>query len=379
MKKGFTNPILKIALISFLPVFLVYLPFLFRLEQILFLKSNPDGMLNIYRNWDGPNYLIVAKSLYDQEKIRSLLFSPLPTTYFTAHFPLFPLLIKLFSITSPNLPMAGVIATLTTGFLLNLLFFHFIKRRTKHPFLLTLIFTLLPARLFTTRSIIAPEPLMMLLILAGFMLYEKKKYFYSSLSIAFAVMTKFQVIILTASFALVELYRFLFQKKQPRLQSLLPGILSGIFTLLLFFYYQTKTGKFLIFFEAQKVNKLQLSFPYSQFDFNQTWIGSIWLEDIIFYFLILFASAAYLYQSKKILYSFAVFIYAVFLIFIPQRDLTRFSASVMPFVFWAAAPILEKKYFRVAFIIILPAVYFYTLNFILNNQAPVTEWKYLWR
>ncbi len=378
MRKSTAKHILKIALISFLPVFLVYLPFLLRLEQIYFLKLNPDGMLNIYRNWDGPNYLVVAKSLYDQEKIRDFLFSPLPTTYFTAHFPLFPLLIKVFGLISPNLPLAGVLTTLTTGFLLNLLFFSFIKTRTKHPFWLTLIFTLLPARLFITRSIIAPEPLMMFLILAGFMFYERKRYLYASLSIALAVMTKFQVIILTASFVLLEAYRFFVQKKMPRLKSLLPGLLSGFLTLLLFLYYQAKTGKFLIFFEAQKVNKLQLSLPYSQFDFSQTWIGSIWLEDLIFYFLILFASAAYLYQ-KKILYSFAVFIYATFLLFIPQRDLTRFSASVMPFVFWAAAPILEKKYFRIAFLIILPAVYFYTLNFILNNQAPVTEWKYLWR
>ena len=124
MKKVNLKHIAKIALISFLPPFLIYLPFTLKIPRLLFLDLGKDGMLNIYRNWDGPSYLIVAKSLYNPEIIKKLLFSPLPATYFSAHFPLYPLLIKLANIFLP-IHQAGLFVNLLAGFALNLLFFLF--------------------------------------------------------------------------------------------------------------------------------------------------------------------------------------------------------------------------------------------------------------
>ena len=52
-------------------------------------------MLTIYQHYDGPWYVVVAKTLYDPVKIKNLkLESSAPEKYFAAHLPLYPALIK---------------------------------------------------------------------------------------------------------------------------------------------------------------------------------------------------------------------------------------------------------------------------------------------
>ena len=55
-----------------------------------------EGFNTIYRNFDGINYIIIAKSLYN-EQIISALPQELPHTYYAAHFPLYSILILVFS------------------------------------------------------------------------------------------------------------------------------------------------------------------------------------------------------------------------------------------------------------------------------------------
>lgn len=56
-------------------------------------------MQYIYRNYDGPLYIVPAKTLYNPQMIKELgLELALSEKYFAAHLPLYPLLIRLLEI-----------------------------------------------------------------------------------------------------------------------------------------------------------------------------------------------------------------------------------------------------------------------------------------
>ncbi|GIW63818.1 MAG: hypothetical protein KatS3mg091_620 [Patescibacteria group bacterium] len=370
---------LKLFLITFLPVCFILLPFYLKLNKLLFLNLNDKGLINIYQNWDGPNYLIVAKSNYDLETTRKLLITNTPDTYFTAHLPLYPYLIRIVSIIIPILPIAGLFVNFVFSFLLNLLFFKFIKDKTKHPYFAVFVFTLFPARIFVTRNIIAPEPMLMFLTLLSLVFADNKMFLKSAVAFSLSILTKLQNIVILPAFFIYYILQDIKRKlnKQTILKYLYLAIpVTAVF--LVFYFYYLKTGDFFIYFKVQELNNLQMSLPFSQFDKTAVWVDNIWLEEIIFYYLFLFFAGITLIEQKKHLYGFAVLIYTAFLTTLPHNDIVRFSSSVIPFVYLAFAKIFDSRAFRLAFILTLPAIYFFTLNFILHNQAPVADWSYLW-
>jgi hypothetical protein len=368
--------LIKIFLISFLPVFFIWLPFFLHLKQLFFLPIKSGGMQNILKNWDGPSYLIVAKSIYDSEIVGKLLFSGLPHEYFFAHFPLYPFLIRFFSIFFSNFFYTGLFVNLLFGFLLNLLFYEFIKEKAKKPLLLTFIFTIFPARFLITRAIIAPETLMVFFILFSLVFFEKKRYFLSSLCASFAVLTKIQALFLFPAYLFFFLEKIIKEKKRFD-KSFIWIFLIPATLFLLFFFYYLKTGDFLVFLKAQKQNQLYFNFPFSQFNYQGSWSGTGWLEDIVFYYLGLAILTASLFGNKQRSFFYFSFFYSLFLVFIPQRDITRFTYPLLPLFYYQFTSFFESKIIKIAFFLILPAIYFYAINFILVNQAPVADWSLL--
>jgi hypothetical protein len=61
-------------------------------------------------------------------------------------------------------------------------------------------------------------------------------------------------------------------------------------------------------------------------------------------------------------------------LFIAHRDLARYSLPLVPFALIAFDKLIQKKEFKIALLIILPAIYFYAINFIGGNTAPVADW-----
>lgn len=374
-KEKFFLPI-KIFLISTLPVFFVWLPFILGIDHFLFLKIKDGGFQNILRNWDGPSYLMLAKTFYNTEEIGNLLFSPLPHEYFFAHFPLYPIFIKILSFFTNNLFYSGLIINLIFGFFLNVLFYIFIKNKSKSPLFLTFAFTIFPPRFWVTRSIIAPEALMTFLILSSLILFEKKKFFVSSLFGSLAVLTKIQSLFLFPAYFFSSLEKII-KKKKPFNFRLFSIALIPLSLLSVFIFYYLKTGRFLIFLEAQKTNQLYLYYPFSQFNYAGAWAGTGWLEDVVFYFLAMFLLTVSLAKSKNRSWFYFSLFYTLFLVFIPQRDITRFSYPLLPIFYFQFSNFFESKTFKLALILSLPALYFYTLNLILVNQAPIADWGLL--
>jgi len=365
----------KIFLITFLPIFFVYLPFLLKLNKFFFLTIKEPGFANILKNWDGPSYVMVAKTLYNMEEIGKSLFSPLPHEYFTAHFPLFPLLIRGLGLFLDYFK-SGLLINMIFSFLLNILFYEIVKKYTKKPLFLTLVFTVFPARFWVTRSIIAPETLMLFLILLSFYFWQKKKYFLANLLGFLGVLTKIQAIFLFPAYLGEIMEKKIIKKEKIRIDCLWTLLIPSAFIFLSLFYYW-RMGDFFAFLKAEKQNQLYFYLPFSQFNFQNTWGGSAWLEDIVFYFLGMVLLTVSLFKSKNRSWFYFSLFYSLFLVFIPQRDITRFSYPLLPFFLIQFEKFFTSKTFKIAFFLSLPALYFYTINFILVNQAPIADWSKL--
>lgn len=361
-----------ILLISVLPVFVLWLPFILKMNSVLFLNIPQSGMDHIFRNWDGPHYMIIAKTLYNPDLIPKFLFADVSPSYYPAHFPLYPLFMLLF-MPFTNVFVSGLIVNLIFGFLLNVLFFFVIQKRTKYPYFLTFVFTVFPGRFLITRAIVAPETLMVFLIFLSLVLWEKTDYVKSSFAGALGMLSKVKAGFLFPAYFAAAIEKKFIQNKKVSLKVfsalLIPLSLLGLFT----FYYFV-TGDFFAFLHAETENGLALTFPFAQFNREGVWIGTAWVEDVVFYFFGMFLLVAKMWNEKenRSWFYYALF-YTAFLVFVPQRDITRFSMPLYPLFLYYFADFFDRKEVRYAIIALTPAILFYALNFMLQNQAPLAN------
>jgi hypothetical protein len=129
---------LKIALVTILPLLLVYLPFLLHLKHLYFLNLGDSGMQQIYKNWDGPNFVLNAITGYDPIQIAKHTFAPKPYEYYANHFPLYSWFISLLG------PVIGyfqsaVVVNICSNLLLNIVFYKWISKYSHHPLWLTIV------------------------------------------------------------------------------------------------------------------------------------------------------------------------------------------------------------------------------------------------
>lgn len=365
---------LTIVLVSILPIFFVYIPFITGMTDFLFLQIKDPGFFNIIRNWDGPNYIVVGKTFYDTNEISKYLINDLPLEYYVAHLPLFPIAIGIFAPVFGWL-YSGIIVNIVFGVCLNILFYFIAKKYTSRPLFLTFLFTVFPGRFLIVRSIIAPETMLVLFMLLSIYLWDIKKYATGAIAGSVAMLIKVQALFLFPAFLLPTLEDIFLKKKKITFEMkyvyacLIPGAL-----LILCLFYYIRVGDFFAFLSAQEENSLFFTFPFAQFNYQNPWALTGWLEDVVFYILGMFILITSLYKSKRRTWFYFSLIYTLFLLFIPQRDITRFAFPLIPFFLLQFEKFLTSKTFEYAFYFSLPAIYFYTLNFILTNQAPIADW-----
>ncbi len=368
----FSSQLLIVCLVLF-SSFLLYLPFLLRAGDWLGLKIFDSNMQYVYRNYDGPLYVIVAKSFYYPPAIqRTGLELPLASEYFAAHLPLYPAFIRALG---PSLGYlkAMLSVNLTFSVLLGLFFFYLVKRLklTKHPLLLTTVFMFLP-RFYVVRSVGAPESLFILLILLSLFFFEKEKFFLAGIFGGLSVMTKTPGVILFGAYFLVFIERYV-RTKKVEWQGYLSICLILLGLLAVFLIYFKQYGDFFAYFHSG--DNFHLVTPFAAFNSLAKWVRSAWLEDIVFYFFIYALSLFYLRESKyRSFYYFGAAFFAATL-FIQHRDIARYSLPLWPLACIAFEKFFTSKKFLLALIIILPGIYLYALNFILSNVMPVANWK----
>lgn len=372
-----------IAAISLIPTFLIWLPFFLRISTFWSIPLPKNGLETIVANYDGPLYMVVAKSFYNKSIIEHNFQFPLTTEYYTAHFPLFPLLIRFFGLVT-NYPYAMLIATLLSSIAAIYFFEKLISQyalEKKDVLFLTFLFAVFPARWLIVRSTGSADPLFVAGVIASLYYFKNKKYWLAGLAGLAAQLTKSPAILLfiayviclitpnlridnsTASNLLTKLN---LKKTYPLL--LIPFGLVVVFSI----YYFTQ-GNFWAYFKSG--DNIHLFFPPFQiFNYSAPWVGTFWLEEIIFIYMIGAIGVYRLFSKKE--YELAVFggIFFLLTLFIAHRDLMRYTLPLVPLLYVAFADILTKKEFKMAVFVIIIPIYLFSLAFISQNVMPIANW-----
>lgn len=372
MKDRIFTPYFTLILAVLISTILLWLPFLLRVQSWLGLDFTNNTFLTLYKQYDGLLYVVVAKSLYNPDIIRSLrLELLLEPIYFAAHFPLYPLFIRVGSYIF-GFMKSMILVNVLFSVLLTTFFYYFLKffKVTSRPLALSIVFIFLP-RFFITRTTGAPEPMFMLFILMSIFFFEQKKYFFAGIFGALATLTKSPGVLLAIAYALVFLERAIKEKKQD--YSGYPILLIPIALLAVFAWYSFQYHDVLAYFHSG--DNLHLVFPFSVFNYQKSWVGTAWLEDALIYFFMYALTVVYLWSSKnRTFFYFSVVFFAATL-FVQHRDISRYSLPLWPFACIAFERLFTSKKFLIAAAIILPGIYLYAWNFLLFNILPVSDWR----
>lgn len=374
-----------LILVVLLSSFILWLPFIVRSPSWAGVSIPNSDFHYIYGSFDGPLYIIPAKTLYDPDKIdvpgKGLIISlPLSAGYFPAHLPLYPLVIRLFGFIgyARSLIFVNLIFTM----LLAMLFYYLVKKFniSQKPMLLSIIFLFLP-RFLILRSVGAPESLFMFLVLASLLFFEKKNYWLAGLFGGLSAMTKTPGILLFAAYGLTIIEPLLgFHKKDHEhfkkfrfTGDMLGILLIPLGLILVFSFYQYRYNDFFAYFHTNA--NVPMPYPFSAFNFQQKWVGSAWLEDIALYFVIYLTTVVYLWNSKyrSLFYFSFVFFFAS--IFVQHRDISRYMIPLWPMACIAFEKLLTSKKFLIVFLILLPAIYLYAWDFVIYNIMPIGDWS----
>src|SRR5262245_22803363 len=80
----------------------------------------------VYRHWDGPFYMYIAKTMYIIPPDHP--FQNVSTTFYAAFLPAYPILIRMLTpLTLGNYPQAMILATIVSSVFAAVLFFHLLR------------------------------------------------------------------------------------------------------------------------------------------------------------------------------------------------------------------------------------------------------------
>ncbi len=340
-----------------------------------------EGMATIMKNFDGLYYVVISKSLYNPEFITNNFSFNLPAIYYAAHFPLYPLLIKFFSYPLGYL-WSMLSIPLIASVLSGIVFYLFIKefKYSKCPLWLTIIFLLFPARWLIVRSVGSPESLLILFLISSFYFFKKRSYWLAGLFGGLAQLTKPPGGLIFLAFAIYLLYENwqgikdnFFKQTARIIKKAYPLLIIPLTLVAVFVFYKSTYGDFWAYFHSG--DNIHLFWPPLQvFNAAAQWVGTFWLEEIIYVYLLGILGVIYLFKQKRLDLAIFTAIFFYTTLFISHRDIARYSLPLMPFLIIAFEPFLVKKEFKIAFGIILLPIFLYAINFIAHNTAPIADW-----
>jgi len=224
-KKEKTSGINKIDLKNILICFLGS-----RILLIIFLIFKNGDILELY---DCAHYIEIAKMGYAVE-----------SKY--AFFPLYPIMIRIFSLIIPSYKISGMLISNICSFLSILIIFELIKEKDKLGNIMCFIFS----PILAYSSIVYTESLFMFLTLLGFYLYKNDKYKLSGVVVGLSMLTRNSGIILWGAIGLDMLYRL--KLSEVKFKNILYfGFISLIIGMIYPIYLYIETGDFFRFVSIQ--------------------------------------------------------------------------------------------------------------------------------
>ena len=380
--RGKIKNFLTIFAISFLPTLFIWIPFFLRVKNFWTIPLSQDGMGVIVSNYDGPLYLVIAKSFYNSGIIKSFPLN-LSVEYYAAHFPLFPLLIKVFSYLF-GFPYSMLFVTSISSvfalFFFNKIAQNFVNK--KNAMWLTFVFSLLPARWLIVKSVGSVEPLFLATTLASIYFFNKKKYLFAGIFGALAQLTKSPGILLFIAYFLYSTVPHIKEAATTKFSSWLskiefkkklPILLIPISLLLLFVFYGFAFKDFFAYFNSG--DNIHIFFPpFTIFNYSAPWVGTFWLEEVIFVYLLGALALSNLIKNDKGIITWFFAIFFVSTLFISHRDIIRYSLPIIPFVILSFRETLLKKEFKYILAFLAIPIYLFSLAYISQNVMPIGNW-----
>jgi Gpi18-like mannosyltransferase len=374
------------VIVALFSLFLIWTPFLLKLKTFWGIDFAGRTMSTIVANFDGINFLVVAKTLYDPKLIEvdyASILSGRQNLYFSAHYPLFPLVVKAFDVflTGPNALLATIVLSNILLAVALYWFYKLIVAKDNVALYLTLIALFIPARMLSMRGVGSNESLFIFFVLTSLTLSVKGKHWLSAILGSLSVITRSPGILLFGAY-MMPLVMDMWHKRKIEWKSYIPYLLIPLSLISLWFIYGLVFGDFLAYFKVGGNINLYLP-PFMVFGSHFDWVSGMWREDIIYTFIFYAAGIALFFNNfvkgRKELNVIGYFgmIYLTMLFFIVHRDISRYALPIAPLAIAGFSPYLNSKYAKYGLAILLIPIFLYSFNFIIGNVQPVMDWSAL--
>lgn len=334
-----------------------------------------EGMNTVFRNWDGPGYLIVAKTLYDPALINKINpFPYLAATHFAFQFPGFPLVIRLFSFIGWNESMIFVSQLFALLFSIALYFLIKEVNPKANALVVALLSVFYPARWFIVSHVGSTEPMMLFFITLFMIFVLRKQYLAAGIAMGLAQLTKPQGIVFFAGIALWCLYRILCRANiRQVISEFTPFLFIPLALTLVFTVYYFRYGDFFLFlqngaFPTMQLPPLKVLVATSIKGFELGfWTG--WLEFVIYNYILYLLGIVLLFEKRLYFFGVVALVYFFPVLTFVQADMARFILPILPFIYVGYAEILSKKPVYTTLFLSLPMVFLFTVGYINYNVA----------
>ena len=339
-----------------------------------------DGMETVFRNWDGPGYMVVAKSLYDTDIITKV--NPFPflsPSFFAYQFPLYPLFIRLFSWMGYAPSMIFTSNLFAYGFTIALYFLV----KTVYPKANALVVALLSLfympRWFIVGHVGSSEPLLLFSITMFLLFLVKKKFLLSAVFLSLAQMTKSQGILFFGGVLCAYIYQIPVVRKKTLargIREFLPFLLVPLTLAVVFAWYKRAFGDFFIYLSINSLNNamqwpLLKIFTITEISHIPTGFCTGWKESYIFNYFLYLLPIILFFQQKLPVFGIIGLIYYLPTLSLVHGDVSRYSLPLLPLLFLGYSEVLSKKAVYLTLFLCIPMVILFAIGYINYNLAPL--------
>lgn len=331
------------------------------------------SMDKVYRYWDGPPYMYVAKTLYFVPADHPFVPHELPPSYFANHLPLYPLLIRALTLlTLGSYPAAMILATLLSSIAAALLFFETLKAwdLVASPLWTALWFCVFPPRWVIYHAVGATEPLFFCFAFAALLALRAGRPGRVILFIVLASLTRITGVLLVPVFGLIYL-----ERREWRRMLAVPAALVGI--LGLFTFYRYVYGDFFAYFtwavphgRVMDLRPLEVFRRYAAGEkFHST--------ELYAWTYVLYGIGTLALWKRREVFAYSA-VYFAFGTLIAHQDLPRYMLPIAPFAILVAFdPVLRKPACRAALPLVLYLDYTYAWGFLPHKLVAAGVWERL--
>lgn len=340
-----------------------------------YLFFDAGRMTTVYKNWDGPSYVIAAESLYVPSVAAKLNTINSPAirsdwTFLPAHFPLVPLLVRAFSFVGyyRALLMLSLAASLSS----ILAFYYLVAKHklTSHPLLLTFPFILLTPRWFVVSHVGGSEPLFMLLLILFFEALLSRRHLPAALFAALAVLTRPQGALLgiaTLALALIDLGKG--QSLWRTAKTFWPYLSIPLALLGVFLFYHFQTGDFWAFFSALSIFHHSSIVPFSTFSYLSENVETFWQEINAVDYVAYATAVIMLLRSRLRPLGIVGLVFFAPLPFLHHSDISRYALPLLPLALISYRELVATREFNLGLLLMSPAILRYAINFMDFNHG----------